>query len=173
LRLETHLMAGPVLYSTNPRFTEIVCDHFRGGRYGPLWCSEFFDPGSQGVLSHAALIAPSSSPKPLYYEILNAVRNSDGGNQKLKEYRKTFAQLARDWLSKGEITQFQHDDIIALVKKYPFTIWEPRLFLLPRDAVTRSGRLHQVPAHKRAGVGMEYQVFDLPRAGFDVIILEP
>ena len=29
-------MAGPVLYSTNPRFTEIVCDHYRSGRYGLL-----------------------------------------------------------------------------------------------------------------------------------------
>ena len=166
-------MAGPVLYSTNPRFTEIVCDHYPGGRYGLLWCSEFFDPGSQGAASHAALIAPSSSPKPLYYEILNAVRSSDGGNQKLKEYRKTFAKLARDWLSKGEITQFQHDDIIALVTRYQFTIWQPRLFVIPRGAVTNTGGLHPVPAHKRAGVGMEYQVFDLPRAVFDVIILEP
>jgi hypothetical protein len=94
-----------------------------GGRYGLLWCSEFFDPASHGVHSSAALIPPSSSPKPLYYDVLNAVRTSDGGNQKLKDYRDTFARLARDWLSKGEITQFQHDDIVALVQKYLFTIW--------------------------------------------------
>ena len=166
-------MAGPVLYSTNPRFTEIVCDHYRGGRYGLLWCSEFFDPGAHGALSHAALIAPSASPKPLYYNVLNAVRSNDGGNQKLKDYRKTFARLARDWLSKGEITQFQHDEIIALVRRYPFTIWEPQLFVLPRDAVATNGHLQPVPATKRAGVGMEYQVLDLPRAEFDIIILEP
>ena len=166
-------MAGPVLYSTNPRFTEIVCDHYRSGRYGLLWCSEFFDPSAHGALSHAALIAPSSSPKPLYYDVLNAVRKSDHGNQKLREYRKTFAKLARDWLSKGEITRFQHDEIIALVKRFPFTIWEPRLFILPRDAVTANRHLQPVPAAKRAGVGMEYQVLDLPRAEFDIIILEP
>jgi hypothetical protein len=166
-------MAGPVLYSTNPRFTEIVCDHYRSGRYGLLWCSEFFDPAGHGALSHAALIPPSSSPKPLYYQVLNAVRSNDHGNQKLKDYRKMFARLARDWLSKGEITQFQHDEIIALVKMYPFTIWEPRLFVLPRDAVAMNGRLQPVPASRRAGVGMEYQVFDLPRAEFDIIILEP
>ena len=41
-------MAGPVLYSTNPRFTQIVCDQYRGGRYGLLWCSEFFDPAATG-----------------------------------------------------------------------------------------------------------------------------
>lgn len=166
-------MAGPVLYSTNPRFTEIVCDHYRSGRYGLLWCSEYFDPGSHGSHSPAALIPPSSSPKPLYYDVLNAVRKSDGGNQRLKDYRRTFERLARDWLSKGQITRFQQDDIIALVRKYPFTIWEPRLFVLPRDAVEKSGRLHPVPAHKRAGVGMEFQVFDLMRAEFDIIILEP
>jgi hypothetical protein len=154
-------MAGPVLYSTNPRFTEMVCDQYRGGRYGLLWCSEFFDPASHGVHSSAALIPPSSSPKPLYYDVLNAVRTSDGGNQKLKDYRDTFARLARDWLSKGEITQFQHDDIVALVQKYLFTIWQPRLYVLPRDADENTGRLHPVPAHKRAGVGMEFQVFDL------------
>jgi hypothetical protein len=166
-------MAGPVLYSTNPRFTQIVCDLYRGGRYGLLWCSEFFEPGSHGALSHATLVAPSSSPKPLYYEVLNAVRSSDAGNQKLKAYRRTFAKLARDWLSKGEITQFQHDEIIALVRKYPFTIWEPRLFVMPRNAVATSGHLREVPASKRAGVGMEYQVLDLPRPEFDAIILEP
>ena len=61
-------MAGPVLYSTNPLFTEIVCDQYRGGRYELLWCCEVFDPSSHGAHSSAALIAPSSSPKPLYYE---------------------------------------------------------------------------------------------------------
>ena len=43
-------MAGPVLYSTNPRFTEIVCEQFRGGRYGKLWCSEFSIPSALGSL---------------------------------------------------------------------------------------------------------------------------
>ena len=42
-------MAGPVLYSTNPLFTEIVCDQYRGGRYELLWCCEVFDPGSHGA----------------------------------------------------------------------------------------------------------------------------
>ncbi len=85
-------MAGPVLYSTNPRFTQIVCDQYRGGRYGLLWCSEFFDPAATARHSPATWIPPSSSPKPLYYEVLNAVRSSDDGNQKLKEYRKTFTR---------------------------------------------------------------------------------
>lgn len=166
-------MAGPVLYSTNPRFTEIVCDQHRGGRYGLLWCSEFFDPGSHGSHSPAALIPPSSSPKPLYYDVLNAVRKSDDGNNKLKAYRKTFVWLARNWLSKGEITRFQHDEIVALVRKHRFAIWEPRLLVIPREPLESSGRLQPVPAHKRAGVGMEFQVFDLLRGEFDIIILEP
>jgi hypothetical protein len=166
-------MAGPVLYSTNPRFTEIVCDRYRSGRYGLLWCSEFFDPASHGVHSSAALIPPSSSPKPLYYDVLNAVRTSDHGNQKVKDYRKTFTRLARDWESKGEITHWERDEIIALVRRHRFTIWEPRLLVLPREPLENGGRLHLVPAHKRAGVGLEFQVFDLLRAEFDIIILEP
>jgi hypothetical protein len=166
-------MAGPVLYSTNPWFTQIVCDRYRRGRYGLLWCSEFFDPVSHGAQSSAALIPPSSSPKPLYYNVLSDVRTSDDGNQKLKDYRKTFTRLARDWESKGEITRFERDDIIALVRRHRFTIWEPRLLVLPREPLESSGRLHPVPAHKRAGVGMEYQVFDLPRAEFDIIMIEP
>lgn len=166
-------MAGPVLYSTNPRFTEFVCDQYRAGRYGLLWCSEFFDPASHGVHSSGALIPPSSSPKALYYDVLNAVRTSDHGNQKLKDYRNTFTRLARDWESKREITRFERDDIIALVRRHRFTIWEPRLLVLAREPLENSGRLHPVPAHKRAGVGMEYQVFDLPRAEVDIIILEP
>jgi hypothetical protein len=150
-------MAGPVLYSTNPRFTQIVCDQYRGGRCGLLWCSEFFDPASHGAHSSAALIAPSSSPKPLYYDVLNAVRKSDDGNQKLKDYRRTFERLARRWLMTGEVTKFHHDEIIALVRRHRLAIWEPRLFVIPREPLESSGRLQPVPAHKRAGVGMEFQ----------------
>jgi hypothetical protein len=164
-------MAGPVLYSTNPYFTERVCD--LGGRYRVLWCNEHFDPGSHGAHSHASRTAPSSSPKPLYYSVLQAVRSNDLGNQKLKDYRRTFARLARDWLSRGEITRSHHDEIIALVRLYPFTIWEPRLFVIPRELVERSKRLHVVPASKRSGVGTEFQVFDLRRDEFDIIMIEP
>jgi hypothetical protein len=166
-------MAGPVLYSTNPRFTQIVCDQYRGGRYGLLWCSEFFDPGSHGGHSPAALIPPSSSPKPLYYDVLKAVQTSDDGNRKLEDYRKTFIRLAQRWLVKGEITKFDHDDIIALIRRHRFALWVPRLLVIPREPLESSGRLQPVPAHKRAGVGMEFQAFDLLRAEFDIIILEP
>ncbi len=166
-------MAGPVLYSTNPWFTEFVCDQYHGGRYGLLWCSEFFDPASYGRHSSASRIAPSSSPRPLYYDVLSAVRTSDNGNRKLEEYRKTFTWLASDWLSKGAIPQFHHDEIVALVGMHRFTIWEPRLFVIPRKPIEDDGRLQPVPAHQRAGVGMEFQVFDLLRAEFDIIILEP
>jgi hypothetical protein len=166
-------MAGPVLYSTNPWFTEFVCDEYHGGRYGLLWCSEFFDPASHGRHSIASRVAPSSSPRTLYYDVLNAVQTSDNGNRKLEDYRKTFTRLASDWLSKGALPQFHHDEIIALVGRYPFTIWEPRRVVIPREPLEASGRLQPVPADKRAGVGMEYQAFDLLRAEFDIIILEP
>jgi hypothetical protein len=166
-------MANPVLYSTNPYFTERVCDLYLSGVYGMLWCSEHFDPASHGAHSHASHTVPSSSPKPLYYEVLDAVRKSDSGNAKLESYRRTFAKLARDWLSRSKISQFHHDEILALVRRYPFTIWEPRLFVIPREAVERSKRLHVVPAHKRSGVGAEFQVFNLKRDEFDIIMIEP
>ena len=165
-------MAGPVLYSTNPWFTEIVCERYRNRRY-QVWCSEWFDPASHGPHALPALTPPSSSPKPLYYEVLNAVRTSDRGNHKIVQYRRTFRWLARDWFSRNEIGRTDRDDILAMVSKEPWRIWEPRLYVIPREEIERADRLHAVPVQKRAGIGPEFQILDLHRSEFDMIVLEP
>jgi hypothetical protein len=164
-------MAGPVLYSTNPWFTEIVCDRYRKQRY-QVWCSEVFDPASHGSHSLAATTPPSSSPKPLYYQVLNAVRTSDQGNQKIIQYRRTFRSLARDWFSRKEISQADRDDILAMMAKEPWRIGNPRLYVIPRENVEKLGRLHPVPMQKRAGIADEFKILDLHRSEFDMIVLE-
>jgi hypothetical protein len=164
-------MAGPVLYSTNPWFTELVCEHYRNQRYH-VWCSEVFDPASVDPNSLSALTAPSSSPKSLYYDVLEAVRTSDQGNQKIISYRKTFRRLARDWFSRNEISRDDRDDILAMLVRGPWRIWKPRLYVIPRHDVEESGRLYPVPVQKRAGIGPEFQILDLRRSEFDTISLE-
>lgn len=165
-------MPDPVLYSTNPWFTEIVCGRYRGGTYR-VWCSELFDPKSRGPLDPAVLTAPSSSPKPLYYHVLDAVRASDSGNAKVQQYRTTFERLADEWLSGAEISDDDHADILGMMAKEPWRIWEPRLYVIPRQKVEADGRLSPVAVADRAGVGPEFQIFDLHRAEFDMIVLEP
>ena len=128
-------MAGPILYSTNPWFTEIVCEHYRNRRY-QVWCSEVFDPASHGSSTLTALTPPSSSPKPLYYEVLNAVQTSYQGNQKIIQYRRTFRRLVRDWFSRNEISQTDRDDILAMVVKEPWLV----LLVTPGSCDTARGR---------------------------------
>jgi hypothetical protein len=164
-------MARPVLYSTNPWFTELVCEHYRHQRYQG-WCSEIFDPASVDPNSLSALTAPGSSPKTLYYNLLQAVRSSDQGNQKIVRYRTTFRRLARDWFSRSEISRDDRDNVLAMLPKGPWDIWRPRLYVIPRARVEESGRLYAVPVQKRAGIGPEFQILDLRRSEFDIISLE-
>lgn len=164
-------MAGPVLYSTKPWFTEIVCERYRSQRYR-VWSSEEFDPASVGTHSLSALTAPGSSPKPLYYDVLKAVRTSDQGNQKIPHYRSTFRRLARDWFSRNEISSADQDDILAMVRRERWRIWKPRLYVIPREYVEKPGRLSPVPVQKAAGIGPEFQILDLHRSEFDIVSLE-
>jgi hypothetical protein len=165
-------MAGPVLYSTNPWFTQMVCDDYRDGRYS-VWCSEIFDPASLASTDPASLIASGSSPKPIYYDVLGAVRTSDRANPKIIQYRRTFRRLARDWWSRSEISEDDRDEIVAIASAGEWRIWTPRLYVIPRQPVEDSGRLRLVPYKKRAGVGREYQISELHRSEFDMIVLEP
>jgi hypothetical protein len=106
--------------------------------------------------------------------VLNAARACDRGDAKIKEYRRTFKRLARDCLSTNEISQADRDDIYAMVfLGGPWHIWEPMLYVIPRAKIEQTGRLHTVAVRHRSGIGDEFQIFDLHRSEFDMIVLEP
>lgn len=163
-------MAGAILYSTNPWFAVDVATRYRGGRFF-AWVSEYFDARSAPPGSAAALIAPSSTPCRIYRTLLEDTTHQDQHSALIKDYKKKFSRLAKDWLSDGSLTRDQHDEIIASLRGPTWTVWRPVLYVIPRNVVESTGRLISVPRPSRAAHGPELQVRDLRRDEFDIIEL--
>lgn len=159
---------GTVLYSTNPWFATDVATKYCGGRHF-VWCCEYYDPAKAPSGSAARLVAPSSTPKVIYEQLREDVLGEDKHSSRIKGYRKTFGRLARDWHSKGAITDEQRDDILATLKPGSWKIWRPLLFVIPRAPIEAAGRLITVPATARAAHGPELQIRDLMPDEFDII----
>ena len=101
-----------------------------------------------------------------------AAHDEDRGNEKIKNYRKTFRSLAREWFARGEITQAQRDEIIESVKPGSWKIWRPVIYVIPRAPIEATpGRLNLAPRQSRGGYGEEYIISDLRRDEFDVVTL--
>jgi hypothetical protein len=104
--------------------------------------------------------------------VRQAAHDEDQGNDKIKNYRKTFRSLARNWFAKGEITQAQHDEIIESVKPGSWKIWRPVIYVIPRAPIEAAlGRLILAPRQSRGAYGEEYIISDLRRDEFDVVTL--
>ena len=163
-------MVGPVLYSTNPWFAVDLAVKFRGGKYF-AWVCDFFDserdalPGSSG-----ALIAPSSNPRKIYDDLLQECRAQEEHSRIIRDHKKTFTRLAKQWLANGELTDDQCAEIIASVRARSWRIWKPVLYVIPRQGIDPS-RIKEIRRTSRAGYGPEYQIADLERQEFDIIDL--
>jgi hypothetical protein len=164
-------MPGPVLYSTNPWFATDIAMRYRGGTHF-AWCCECFDIEKAQPGTAAAAIAPSSNPRGIYDQLRKDWKGEDWHSALLKNYRKTFKRLARDWLGAGDITRDQHDEILASLRPGSWRIWRPVLYVIPREPIETAGRLHFIARRDRAGYGPEMQVTDLARAEFDIIELD-
>jgi hypothetical protein len=137
-------MASAVLYSTNPWFARDVASRYRGGVHF-AWVCEYFDARVAPPGSAAAGIAPSANPCQIYRKLLEDTQKQDEHSHLVKEYKKKFIRLARDWFSDGSLTQNQHDEIIAAVRAPTWTIWRPVLYVIPREPIESGGRLISVP----------------------------
>lgn len=164
-------MASPVLYSTNPWIAVDIAMRYRGGIFF-AWVCECFDVRSASPGTAAASIAPTSNPCRIYINLLEESKAGDGHSGLIKGYKKTFTRLARDWQSGGLLTQDHCDEIIAAIRAPAWTIWRPVLYVIPREAIERAGRLVSVPRRDRAAHGPELQVTDLRRDEFDIIELD-
>lgn len=102
---------------------------------------------------------PTSNPLDIYRDLHEAVQRRDMHNAKIIAQKASFAKLAVEWETKGEITTQEKDDIIYMVDNAPFDFWRPLLYVIPADPVKI--RLQVVPIHLRAGFGNEYILADL------------
>jgi len=163
---------GVLLYSTNPWIAhQFAVEYRRGLHY--VWCSEFYDPARAATWSTAAAIAPSSSPKGLFDILAADCEREETHSYLIKRYRKTFKNLAAEWLASGEITQDQHDEIVATVKAPSWKIWRPQLYVIPRAPIESAGRLMRVPRKERAAFGPELRIVDLQVSEFDIMDTPP
>jgi hypothetical protein len=113
---------------------------------------------------------PSSDPASIYRELHRAVQRNDEHASKILEHKKVLMALATEWFSRGQLSQPDRDEIIAVVSNAPFLEWRPLLFVIPHAGV--ADRVQRVPRHKRAGSEPEYIVPDLKQHEFDIVELK-
>lgn len=162
-------MANAILYSANPWFATEVASKYRGGNHF-AWVCEYFDidhapPGSPG-----ALVAPSSNPRKIYDDLLQECNAEEGHSRIIRDHKKTFRRLGKQWLGAGEINQDQFEEIIASVNATSWKIWRPVLYVIPRAAIDPN-RIETVQRKDRAAYGPEFQIVNLRREEFDVVDL--
>ena len=162
-------MAGPILYSANPWFaTEIARKYRKGNHFA--WVCEFFDSTDAATGSAGALIAPSSNPRKIYDDLLQEYMAQEEHSRIIKDHRRKFERLAKQWYSVGELTKDQLDEIVASVRAPSWRIWKPVLYVIPRQGIA-AGRIKEVPRPDRAGYGPEFQIVDLQSDEFDIVDL--
>lgn len=162
-------MAGPILYSVNPRIGHDIAMKYRGGNHF-VWCSEYYDPMTAAAGTAAAAIAPSSCPKGIFDTLKAECDREERHSALIKHYRKTFRRLAAEWLTDGSLTKAQYDEITATVTATTWLIWRPHLYIIPKAPIAAGGRLVPAPYGMRAGYGPEFQIVDLQVHEFDIII---
>lgn len=164
-------MAGPILYSTNPWIAHEISVKYRLGIHF-AWVSEYFDVATAPPGSAAAAIAPSSSPRAIYDMLWADVDKEDTHSALIKSYKRTFKRLAVQWLTDGEITKVQQNEIVATVDSRSWKIWRPTLYVISKDLIQPSNRIHQVTHKQRAAYGPEMQIRDLKISEFDIVELK-
>jgi hypothetical protein len=162
-------MPGACLYSANPWFATEIATRYRGGRFF-AWVCEYFDTAHAPSGSAGALIAPNSNPRKIYEDLLNEYRAEEEHSRVIRDHKKTFARLAKKWLTASEITQDQYDEIVASVRARSWRIWKPVLYVIPQAGIGPS-RIIEVKRSDRGGYGPEYQILDLQRHEFDIVDL--
>jgi hypothetical protein len=162
-------MPGTCLYSANPWFATEVATKFRGGRHF-AWVCEYFDTAHAPALSAGALIAPNSNPRKIYEDLLIEYKAEEEHSRIIRDHRKTFTRLAKQWFAANEITRGQSDEIIASVRAQSWRIWKPVLYVIPKAGIDPA-RVIEVERNDRAGYGPEHQILDLQRDEFDIVDL--
>jgi hypothetical protein len=163
-------VAGLVLYSANPWFATELATKYLGGRHF-AWVSDFFDTEREAPAgSSGHLIAPSSNPRKIYEDLLYEYRSQEEHSRIIRDHRKTFQRLAKQWLADGTLNSPQYEEIVASVRARSWRIWKPVLYVIPKAGIAPD-RIVEVQRKDRAGYGPEKQIADLRAHEFDIIDL--
>jgi hypothetical protein len=146
----------------------MIQERFRGDRHY-VWCSEQCDATTVSPYSIASLVPPTSNPRDIYKDLQEAVKRKDTHNDKIVRTRAMYIAMSDEWLTNGEMTASDRDDLIHMVTNADFSLWRPILYIILRTPV--EARLQVVPPHKRASHGPEYIIDDLTRSEFELVEL--
>lgn len=165
-------LAGAAFYSVNPWFSTELALKYRGGIHF-AWVSDYFDTDREAPSgSSGRLIAPSSNPRKIYEDLLHEYRAQEEHSRVIRDHRKTFRRLAKQWLADGVLDKAQHDEIVASVNASSWRIWKPVLYVIPKRNID-AARVKEVQRRDRAGYGPERQIADLTPDEFDILDLSP
>jgi len=162
-------LPGTCFYSANPWFAHELATRYRGGRHF-AWLCEYFDTAHAPAGSAGSLIAPSSNPRKIYEDLLIEYRAEEEHSRIIRDHKKTFTRLAKQWLALSELTRDQFDEIVTSVRALSWRIWKPVMYVIPRAGIDPS-RIIEVRRNDRAGYGPEYQILDLRLHEFDIVDL--
>jgi hypothetical protein len=163
-------LAGSAFYSTNPWFATEIATKYRGGVHF-AWVSDYFDTERDAPAgSSGRLIAPSSNPRKIYEDLLHEYRAQEEHSRIIRDHRKTFRRLAKQWLADKVVNAAQYDEIVASANTQSWRIWKPVLYVIPKAGIDPS-RVIEVKRKDRAGYGPERQIVDLRSHEFDIIDL--
>lgn len=163
-------LAGAAYYSVNPWYSTEMAAKYRAGLHF-AWVSDYFDTEREAPAgSSGHMIAPSSNPRKIYEDLLHEYRAQEEHARVIRDHRKTFRRLAKQWFADGSLTKFQHDEIIASVNAASWRIWKPVLYVIPKTSIDPR-RVVEVRRRDRAGYGPERQIVDLRSDEFDILDL--
>lgn len=111
------------------------------------------------------------NPRKIYHDLLKDCDGEEQHSRIIRDHKKTFRRLAKDWRAAAEINDSQYEEIIASVNVQSWKIWRPVLYVIPREGIMPVSRIKEVKLKDRAAYGPELQITDLQRHEFDIVDL--
>ena len=142
---------------------------YRGGVHY-VWCTEHFDSRwiNRDLYDR---IPKSSNPAQIYLDMEDAVEPFDEHDPYIIKQRSQLLARASRWLTDGEITDEQFDEIAFLLQRHDWQLWRPLLYVIPKtDSIC--SRIERVPPEERANIGLELRISDLHNSEFDVVAFD-
>jgi hypothetical protein len=155
-----------ILYSTNTWLAYAVAERFYGGVHH-AWCSPVYDAVTA---ARHVNIPPSSSPAEIYRALSEDARRGERHSALFVSKLKGVANAAQQKAEAGLIPEARAREIQDMVEKAHPAELRPVLYVIPFAGVR--DRVVEVPVADRAHpFSLEFRIFALPRACFDVIEL--
>jgi hypothetical protein len=145
---------------------EISQRYYDGCHY--VWCTPYFDPTSRMNPNNS--VPPTSSPKAIYWSLLEEVKARDLHSAKISQNRAGIQRGADVKLGAGVIAQAQHTEILEIAAAAQAQDFHPILLIIPAPPI--AALLRPVALKDRASLlSEEYIVERLPRQLFDAVEL--